>query len=80
MLPTNCLICLLKIQKFSREFIFANSVKRHICDVKNSRLGHDLLTSVDDIVISPFRKGFIFTKPAKFRENKTLAKIYNSYS
>ena len=25
-------------------FILANSVKRYICHVKNSRLGHDLLT------------------------------------
>ena len=25
-----------------------NSVKRHICDVKNWRLGHDLPSSVND--------------------------------
>ena len=42
--------------------IFANSVKRHICDVKNSRLGPDLSTSENNRVISPFREGFIFAK------------------
>ena len=43
--------------------IFArNSVKRHICDVKNLQLGHDLNISVNDILISPFLKDFIFTK------------------
>ena len=41
---------------------FANSVKRHICDAKNSRLGHDLHISVKDTVISAFRKELIFTK------------------
>ena len=54
-----------------------NSVKRHICDAKNSRLGHDLHISVNDRVISVFREDFIFGNfaYAKFRENKTLAKI-----
>ena len=47
---------------FCGHFIFANSVKRHICDVKNSRLGHDLPTSVNDRVILPCREDFIFTK------------------
>ena len=28
-------------RNFSENFIFANSVKRHICNVKNSLLGHD---------------------------------------
>ena len=37
--------------------IFANSVKRHICHVDNSRPGHDLPT---DRVILPFCKGFVF--------------------
>ena len=36
------------------------SVIRHLCDVKNSRLGHDILYQVAT-VISPFRRGFIFT-------------------
>ena len=47
---------------FRNNFIFANSLKRHICDVKNLQLGHDLPISVKDILISPFREDFIFTK------------------
>ena len=42
--------------------MFANNIKRHIWDVKNLHLGHDLSLSVNDRMISPFRKGFIFTK------------------
>ena len=41
--------------------MFANSVKTHICDVKN-RQERDLLISVNDRVISPIREYFIFTK------------------
>ena len=47
---------------FSRGFIFANSVKRHICDVKNSRLRRELHKPVNDRVISSFREDFIFTE------------------
>ena len=50
------------LEIFCENFISGNSVKRHICDVKNSRLGHDLHISVNDRVISPFREGFIFMK------------------
>ena len=39
---------------------FANSVIRHTCHVKNSRLGHDLPISVNDSDL--FREGFSFTK------------------
>ena len=58
-----------KFGNFRENLIFTNSVKSHTCDVK-----------VNDRVISPFHEGFIFTKLhiyiyAKFRENKTLAKI-----
>ena len=49
------------LEIFARIF-FANSVKRHICNVKKLRLGHDLLISVNDRVNSPFREDFIFTK------------------
>ena len=31
-----------KFGNFRENFFFANSVKRNICDFKNSRLGHDL--------------------------------------
>ena len=53
-------------------FISANSIKRHISDVKNLRLGQDLLISINDRVILPFHEGFIFTK---LHKNKVLAKI-----
>ena len=47
---------------FRENFIFANSIKRHISDVKKSRLRQDLPLSINDRVISPFREGLIFTK------------------
>ena len=70
-------LSLVLIRKFRKHFIFANSVKRHICDVKNSRLGHDQPVSVNDRLIFPFREDFIFTKLRIYEvsENKTLAKI-----
>ena len=49
-------------RKFYGKLIFVKSDKRHICDVKNSRLGHDLPVSVKDRVILPFCDGLIFTK------------------
>ena len=49
---------------FVRIFIFLNSVKRHICDVKYSQQGHELHISVIDRMILPFSEGFMF---AKFR-------------
>ena len=57
-----------KSRNFCKNFIFANSIKRHICDAKNSQLGHDLRISVSHRVIS---RGFY----AKFHENKTPTKI-----
>ena len=59
---------------FCKNFIFTKCIKRHISDVKNSRLRHDLPISINDRVILPFREGFIFM----FRRNKVLAKIYKS--
>ena len=53
---------ILKFRIFRVNFIFANSVKRYICCVKDSRLGYDLPTSVNDIVISSFCEDFIVTK------------------
>ena len=46
----------------SGNFIFANNVKRRICHAKNLRLGYDFPISVNNRVISPFCKDFIFTK------------------
>ena len=57
-----------KFGNFRENFIFVNSIKRHICDIKNSRLGHDLPISVNDRMISPFWEGYIC-------ENKTLVEI-----
>ena len=54
-------------------FFFVNSVKRHICDVKNSRLGHDLTISVNNRVILPFHEVFIFI--CEVSQKQTLAKI-----
>ena len=51
-----------KFGNFRKNLIFANSIKRHICDVKTSRLGHDIPISVNDRVILTFREGFNFTK------------------
>ena len=51
-----------KFGNFRENIIFANSVKRHICDVKNLLPWHDLPISVNDRVISPFREDFILTK------------------
>ena len=54
----NLAICiyLCKFRNFHENFIFANSVKGHICDIKNSRLEHNL-------PISPFPKVFLLPKP-----------------
>ena len=49
---------------FREDFTFINIVKRNIFDVENFQMGHDLLESVNDWFISPFRDCFIF---AKFR-------------
>ena len=68
-----------KSGKIRENFIFANSVKRHIYGVKGSWLGRILHVpiSVNDRVISSFRED-LFSRNfayAKFCENKTLAKI-----
>ena len=42
-------------------FILAKSIKSHIWNIKNSRLGRDLAILVEDRVILPFQEGF-FTK------------------
>ena len=51
-----------KFGNFRENFIFPNGVKRHICNVENSRNMHDLPISVNDRVILPFHESFIFTK------------------
>ena len=68
---------MLQIRKFRESFIFVNSVKRHGCHVKNSRLRSDLPISVNDSEISPFIEDFIFTKLriCLVSRIQTLAKI-----
>ena len=46
-----------KFGNFCENFNYANSIKRHICDVKNSRLGHDLPSSVNYRMITLFHEG-----------------------
>ena len=47
---------------FCENFIFAINIKRHIGNIKNLGLKQGLPISINDRVILPFRKGFIFTK------------------
>ena len=61
-----------KSVNFCENFNFTNSVKRHFCGAKNSRLVHDLPISVIDSVISPFREDFIFTKITPSRKFPNL--------
>ena len=51
-----------RLGNFRENFIFSNNVKQDICDVKNSRHGHNLTISVKDRVIWPLQEGFIFTE------------------
>ena len=62
MAPVNDRPYYCKFGNFRENFIFANRVTRHICDVQTSRLRHDLPISVNDRVILLFREGLIFTK------------------
>ena len=59
---SNDLTLYCKLGNFRENFVFAKSVKTHICDAKKSRLSHDLRILVNDRVISAFREDFIFTK------------------
>ena len=53
-----------KSRIFREHFIFLNRVKRHSCHANNSRLVHDLPTSVIDRVIS---QGFYFHEISHMR-------------
>ena len=54
-------------------------MKRHISDVKNSRVRQDVPISINDRVILPFREGFILTKLRK-SSRKFLNLQYMSWS
>ena len=51
-----------KFGNFREKIIIANSIKRHICDVGNLRLGLDIPISAYDRVILPLPEGFNFRK------------------
>ena len=51
-----------------QNFTFENSVKRHICDIQNSRLKHDLPISVNDRVILQFPDCIFWFNFAKISE------------
>ena len=63
-----------KFGNLRENFIFVNSLKRHICDVKILRLGHDLPISVKDRVIRNIAR-ILFSRKFAFCENKTFSKI-----
>ena len=55
--PSNALKLKNDTVNFRNNFIFVNSIKRHICDIKNLQLGHDLPSSVNDRMILLFHEG-----------------------
>ena len=65
-----------KIPQITVKFDMANW---SLCCLLGSHVYHMNTTVISEIVISPIREGFIFTKlhicEAKIRENKTLTKI-----
>ena len=67
-----------KFENFHENFIFANSVKIHICNINNLRLGQDLPISVNDRVIWPFCEDLIFTKLST--KTKTSLKFPNLHN
>ena len=67
----NCIIVYNRFGNFCENFIFENSIKRHISDVKNLQLMQGLPISINGRVILPFREG-LFSQNfayAKFHEN-----------
>ena len=68
-----------KSGNFRDNFIFANRVKRHICDVKNLRLGHDLPISVNDGVFSALHEDFV-SRFAKINPSRKFSNLqYQAY-
>ena len=66
---------------FCESFIISNSVKRHFCQVKNSRLWHDLPLSVhvNDRLILLFRDCFIFMQSYAKKKTRENFRIYSNY-
>ena len=63
-----------KFRNFCENFIFTNSAKTHVFNVKNLQQERDLPISVNNRVNSKICEDFILY--AKFHKNKTLAKIF----
>ena len=61
-----------KSGNFRENFILAYSIKRHICDAKNLRLGHDLHISVKGQSDFGLSRGFYFHETSHMR---SFAKI-----
>ena len=57
-----------KFRNFRENFIFTNSVKKHICDVKKLGIGYDLPTSVNDSDFA-ISQCFYFHETSHPREN-----------
>ena len=63
----------LEIYRLVKIFPASMFFKRHSCHAKNSRLGHALLISVNDRVISALHDGFIFMKPRRCENFRTYS-------
>ena len=63
---------------FRENSIFASSIKRHISDVKNSRLRQDLPISINDRVILPIHERFIFKKLRIEKSSRENSRIYST--
>ena len=68
----HCQYC--RFGNFCERFIYVNKIKRHISDVRDSRLRQDLPISINDRVILPFHEGFIFTKLRIYAYMRSFAK------
>ena len=73
-----CNIKYCKSETFREGFILVNNVTRHICHIKNSRLGHNLPTLVKGQEWFRHFTRVLFSRnlaSANFPENKILVKI-----
>ena len=75
MSPHVLLYC--RFGNFLENFVFANSVTRHISGVLILQLWHDLRLSVNYRVISPFCGDFTFRKLRSFMKIKPSQKFPN---
>ena len=65
---------------FRKNFIFANSIKRHISNKKNSWLSQNLPISINDRVILPFPEGEVSRKIKSSRKFPNLQYYTDAYS